>query len=137
MPAQAVASIAPLGIQLIQVRQAINKDSAVNVVKQLLKMCGEAPYTGKLDEIQTIAVNPNGDVVICGFEIGNIVHGDITEIINRYDPYKNPMMSALIRGGVTELIKYAEDKGITTDTSKSYSTCDVCSDIVKRMTKMG
>jgi MoaA/NifB/PqqE/SkfB family radical SAM enzyme len=95
--------------------------------------CGEAPYTDKLNNIGTIAVNPNGDVVVCSFIIGNIYRSSITEIVNRYNPYENPMMSRLIRGGVCELIKFAEEYGITVDTTQFYSACSVCRDITKRL----
>lgn len=97
--------------------------------------CGEAPYTARLDNIETIAVNPNGDVVVCCFIIGNVYDESITEIIKRYDPYENPMMSRLIRGGVSKLIKYAEEYGITVDTAQFYSACGICRDIVKRLGK--
>lgn len=95
--------------------------------------CGEAPYTGKLDNIETIAINPNGDVTVCSFIIGNVYHDSITEIVNRYNPYENPMMSRLIRGGICELLKFAEEYGITVDTSKFYSACNVCREVVKRL----
>jgi MoaA/NifB/PqqE/SkfB family radical SAM enzyme len=95
--------------------------------------CGEAPYTGKLDNIETIAINPNGDVVVCCFVIGNVYRDSITEIVNRYNPYENLVMARLISGGVGELIKFAEEYGITLDTAQSYSACGVCRDVVKKL----
>jgi MoaA/NifB/PqqE/SkfB family radical SAM enzyme len=99
-----------------------------------LKMkCGEAPYTAKLDNIETIAVNPNGDVVVCGFTIGNILNESITEIVKHYNPYDHVMMKALMDGGVGELIKLAEASGITVDTTEYYSACGVCRELVKKL----
>jgi MoaA/NifB/PqqE/SkfB family radical SAM enzyme len=99
-----------------------------------LKMkCGEAPYTAKLDNIETIAINPNGDVVVCCFTIGNVYCDSITEIVKRYNPYENPIMALLINGGVSELIKFAEEAGMTFDITQFYSACSLCRDIVKRL----
>ena len=52
--------------------------------------CGQAPYTSKLDEINEISVNPNGDVIVCSFPIGNINKQNIFDILYYYDPYNNP-----------------------------------------------
>lgn len=95
--------------------------------------CGEAPYTTRLDDIKGISVNPNGDIVICSFVIGNIYHENITQIITRYNPYENPLMSALLNGGVKTLMQLAAANGVTIDISQYYSACSVCNDIVKRL----
>jgi len=95
--------------------------------------CGEAPYTERLDEVETIAINPNGDVIVCCFIIGNVNHDSITEIVKRYNPHENSIMRALINGGVCELKKLAEENGIIVDTTQFYSACSVCADIVKRL----
>lgn len=97
--------------------------------------CGEAPYTSKLDNVEAIAINPNGDVIVCCFVIGNIYRDSITEIVRRYNPYGNPMMSALMDGGVCALIQLAEENGVMTDTSQFYSVCGVCRNIVQRLTQ--
>lgn len=98
--------------------------------------CGEAPYTTKLDDIQAISVNPNGDIVVCCFVIGNIYCESITQIINRYNPYENPLMSALINGGISALMKLAEVNDVTIDLSQYYSVCSVCNDIVKKLNRV-
>jgi MoaA/NifB/PqqE/SkfB family radical SAM enzyme len=95
--------------------------------------CGESPYTTRLDDIKGISVNPNGDIVICSFVIGNIYHENITQIINHYNPYENPLMSALLNGGVKALMQLAEINGVTIDISQYYSACSVCNDIVKKL----
>lgn len=98
--------------------------------------CGEAPYTTRLDDIQGISLNPNGDIVICCFVIGNIYHESITQIINRYNPYENPLMSALLNGGVNALMQLAEANGVTVDISQYYSACSVCKDIVEKLKRV-
>jgi MoaA/NifB/PqqE/SkfB family radical SAM enzyme len=97
--------------------------------------CGEAPYTDRLDDVRTIAINPNGDVAVCCFVIGNICRDDIVDIVKRYNPCESPVMSAVMNGGVCELIKYAGTMGIEVDASKFYSACDICRHLVKEVTK--
>ena len=97
--------------------------------------CGEAPYTDRLDDVKTIAINPNGDVVICCFVIENIYCDDIVDTVKNYNPYENPAMSAVMNGGVCGLIKYVETLGIKVDTSKFYSACDICRHLVKETAK--
>jgi MoaA/NifB/PqqE/SkfB family radical SAM enzyme len=95
--------------------------------------CGEAPYTAKLDEIEEIKVNPNGDVVACSFLIGNILKQDILEILANYDPYQNPYTAALLKGGISELIAYAKENGIEIDSSNYYTPCGICHDIARKV----
>jgi len=93
--------------------------------------CGQAPYTSKLDEINEISVNPNGDVIVCSFPIGNIKKQNILDIISEYDPYKNPYTNALLHGGISELLECANINGIKIDSSKFYTPCDICHEIAK------
>ncbi len=93
--------------------------------------CGEAPYTDKLDDVETIGINPNGDVIVCCFVIGNVYLDSITDILKRYRPDANPMMAALLRGGVRSLVKLAEENGVAVDVARHYSACDVCRGIVR------
>lgn len=95
--------------------------------------CGEAKYTSRLDNVDTISINPNGDVIVCCFTIGNIYDENIRDIITQYNPYKKPLMTALLNGGVSELLEYAQNQGINVDVTKHYSACGVCREIVKIM----
>lgn len=95
--------------------------------------CGLAPYTTKLDEIKSICINPDGEVILCHFPIGNIYRKDILDIIAEYDPYKDPVMSALLNQGIAGICKLAEQKGIPVDRSDYYSSCDLCRVITKKM----
>jgi MoaA/NifB/PqqE/SkfB family radical SAM enzyme len=88
--------------------------------------CGSAPYTSRLDEIDCIGINPNGDVNLCSVTIGNVYDDDIINIIESYDPYSNPIWHAVLKGGVAELMRYAEMQGVTVDISDYRSACGVC-----------
>lgn len=91
------------------------------------------PYPGCFDEIDTLSIDPSGDVRICNFTIGNIYTESMDEIVNRFDPNKHPLMSVHINGGIKELLKTAEKEGIKADLSKHYSMCSVCNDIVRKI----
>lgn len=91
-------------------------------------------YAGEgLDDVRCISINPNGDVIVCCFPIGNIYQDSITDIIGSYNPHKNPYTDALIDGGVCALIKVAEKEEITVNTSQHYSACGMCREIMDRV----
>lgn len=98
--------------------------------------CGEAPYTDRLDDVHSLSIEPNGNVDVCAFTIGNIYKEDINAIIEQYDPYHNKMMKPLMEGGVKGLVKFAEDRGIKIDASDCYSSCSVCRKTVVALNKM-
>ncbi len=89
-------------------------------------MCGEAIYTEPLDDAHSISLNPNGDVVICSFTIGNVYKDDILDIIERYEPRDHRYAAALLDGGVRRLIEIAKGDGIEVDASDHYSACSIC-----------
>jgi len=88
--------------------------------------CGSAPYTSRLDEVNSFGINPNGDINLCSITIGNIYYDDILNIIDGYDPFSNPAWRAVLDGGAAELLRYAEMQGITVDISDCRSACGVC-----------
>jgi len=88
--------------------------------------CGSAPYTARLDEVNCISINPNGDVSLCSITIGNIYADDVFHIVDRYDPYGNPAWRAVLNGGVIELLKYAQTQGVTVDINDCRTACGVC-----------
>lgn len=102
---------------------------------ELNAKCGEAPYTDRLDDIKTLAISANGDVVACCFVIGNIYRDDIEDIVKRYNPQENPAMTAVMRGGVSALIDYTKKFGITVDVSQFYSACSVCRYLAEKIGK--
>ncbi|WP_192930306.1 radical SAM protein [Alkaliphilus pronyensis] len=88
--------------------------------------CGSMPYTEPLTNISSIQVIPNGNVMVCGFVIGNIYNESIEEIVYRYNPYNNECMSAIMTGGASALIAFAKRNRITIDYTKCYSICNIC-----------
>lgn len=88
--------------------------------------CGQALYTTKLDSLDEIMIDCNGDVVPCNFPIGNIYDKDILEILKSYDPNKNIFTKALLEDGIKGLITVAKENGIEIDMGDCYSPCSVC-----------
>ena len=88
--------------------------------------CGEMPYTDKLTNITSLSLEPNGDVNVCNFVIGNIYNEDIKEILCRYDPFKNKWMKALIEGGARGILELSEKENINIDTKNARNVCDIC-----------
>lgn len=93
--------------------------------------CGEMPYTAPPTDISCLSIEPNGDVVACSPVIGNIYKEDISDIIARYDPLKNPLIRALMENGAAGLLEEARKQGIDADTSGCYSVCDLCRKIIR------
>jgi hypothetical protein len=92
----------------------------------LSQTCGAMPYTEPLTDINCLSIEPNGDVAVCGFMIGNLNTASITDIVSRYDPYANDCMRAILTGGGAALLEYAKRLGMAVDTSAYYSVCDLC-----------
>ena len=88
--------------------------------------CGSAPYTSRLDEIDCISINPNGDVCTCVEIGGNIYQDDILDIFENYDPYNNVAFQTVMNGGAKELLQYAETQGVMVDIRDCRSACGVC-----------
>jgi MoaA/NifB/PqqE/SkfB family radical SAM enzyme len=109
--------------------------------------CGDMPYTGRLDEISSITVEPDGRVGVCSdFYIGvaggvtggvaaagNADQRDILEILESYDPYRVLEMRALLEGGVSALAQQAREQGISLDAGGYYHVCDMCVSLRRAM----
>jgi pyruvate-formate lyase-activating enzyme len=96
--------------------------------------CGDMPYTGPLDAIGAIGVEPDGEVVVCHeLAIGNAAQEDVLAILERYDPYQIPEARALLEGGVVALVALAQARGIALDPEGYYSVCDLCRSLRRRM----
>ena len=96
--------------------------------------CGAAPYTDPPTDVRCVSIVPCGDVMVCGFVIGNIYNEPIDDIIDRYDPYEYPLMCAAAHG-VTGLMEFAGKQGINPELSVCYSICDLCRQIGEQMNK--
>ena len=97
--------------------------------------CGQAPYTTDLECINGISINPNGDVIVCSFPIGNIYNKGILDILVDYNPHENPYTNALLNGGIKNLVEYVKNEGKIIDISKYYFPCDICRDITRDLYK--
>jgi MoaA/NifB/PqqE/SkfB family radical SAM enzyme len=96
--------------------------------------CGDMPYTGPLNEIGSIGIEPDGAVTVCHeLAIGNAAQEDILDILQRYDPYQIPEGRALLEGGVAALVELARAQGIELDPDGYYSVCDLCRSLRKQM----
>ncbi len=138
-----LSSLSELGIETTNGNNIFPSGNAAKYLSDFYKLpenldltfkCGEAPYTDRLDNIHSLSVEPNGDVSVCAFVIGNIYENDINYIVDSYNPFSNDMMKALIDGGVNALLCYAEEHGKQVDVSDCYSVCSVCRKIVSSFT---
>lgn len=88
--------------------------------------CGQAPYTSPLDHVWETHIDPNGDVMVCGFAIGNIHEKRLVEIVESYDPHENEQMETLMRSGPYALYENAVKRGLDVDIEGVYSGCELC-----------
>ena len=96
--------------------------------------CGDMPYTGPLDEIGSIGVEPDGAITVCyELAIGNAAQEDVLSFLQRYDPYQIPETRALLQGGVAALVDLARARGIALDPDGYYSVCDLCRSLRRQM----
>lgn len=96
--------------------------------------CGDMPYTDPLDSVTCICVEPDGKIAVCNeLYIGNASDENIIELIENYDPYRNPVSEAIVRNGMQGLVRYAESKGIELNQKGYYSICQMCTDIRKNL----
>ena len=96
--------------------------------------CGDMPYTGPLDAIESISIEPDGGVAVCeDLIIGNAAQQDIIEILNGYDPHRIPETRAILQSGMAGLVALARAQGIDPDPKGYYSICDMCTSLRQRM----
>lgn len=99
-------------------------------VEDLSEPCGEP------QNARSISIVPNGDVMLCGFVIGNCYTEDIADIMQRYDPCRSPYLSALQTGGPAGLFACAERNGILADTALPCTRCDVCHAVASKLPRL-
>ncbi len=94
-------------------------------------------YGEKLDEIHSITINPDGEVVVsCGFVIGNIYKDPIGKILDKYNPTKDRIMNTLLKGGMKGLAQYAENKGLSINLDDYCSAKEACLDIRRQLAQL-
>jgi hypothetical protein len=95
--------------------------------------CGDKPFTGRLDEVTSITVEPNGSLTICDelMCIGNLHQGNAAELCNTYDPYLNPVLKMILEQGPAGLVELARQGGIEPDPQGYRSVCEMCHSLRK------
>jgi hypothetical protein len=95
--------------------------------------CGDAPYTGRLDQVESISIEPGGSITVCDeFAIGNAAD-DVVSLLRNYDPYQIPEMKALLENGIAGLVELARARGVEPDPAGYYSVCDMCKSIRRKL----
>jgi hypothetical protein len=96
--------------------------------------CGDMPYTGPLDQVDSISVEPDGGIAVCDeWIIGNAAQCDVVDILRDYDPVRIPEMKAILDGGVAGLVELARAQGVEPDPDGYYSVCDRCRSIRRQL----
>lgn len=96
--------------------------------------CGDVPYTGPLDEVDSIGVDPDGSIGVCwDLNIGSAACEDVLQILRGYDPRRMPETRAILQGGMAGLLELARARGIEPDAEGYYSVCDACRSLRRRM----
>jgi MoaA/NifB/PqqE/SkfB family radical SAM enzyme len=119
--------IVPSGLAKENLKSYYKKED-ININKR----CGEIAFTNSLKNIKSIRILPNGNINICrGLTIGNIFKEKIENIIKKYNPYTDTVMSMLLDGGIMKVYQYTEECGTKINVNDYYSPCDLCSDCIK------
>ncbi len=92
--------------------------------------CQDIPYMGRLDDVRSICVEPNGDIPLCpAFLLGNATQQNILEMLEKYDPYDNSERARILEEGIGGVIRRAQASGIELDEEGYYSICDLCASV--------
>lgn len=99
--------------------------------------CEDVPYADRLDNITSISVEPDGNVMVCKeLSIGNAAAQNILDLLENYDPHNDPATAAILQGGTTKLTEFARKRGILPDPNGYYSICDKCVDLRRRSARI-
>ena len=100
--------------------------------------CEDVPYAGRLDQVTSISVEPDGSISVCKeFAIGNAKQRDVVDILQSYNPYEIPEMKAILHGGTAGLAEFVYRRGIVPDPNGYYSICDMCIDLRRKLALSG
>jgi len=110
------------------------KDFLPRKTRMPMEKCGDISYTEELDSVKTISVEPDGRIAVCKeFYVGNAFETDITDIIEKYDPFKIPEARAITESGMKGLLNWAMINGVKPDPAGYYNVCHMCTNIRKRV----
>ncbi|MCK4595985.1 hypothetical protein KAT73_04320, partial [candidate division WOR-3 bacterium] len=111
----------PDGLAIINLKEFLPPKEKIPTGK-----CGDMPYTGMLDSVKSICLEPDGRIAVCNdFHIGNASEVDIIDILENYEPYKIPEMKAILENGMKGLKKWARTKGVEPEPEGYYSICPI------------
>ena len=90
--------------------------------------CGDKPFTGRLDEVTSITVEPDGSLTICDelMSIGNLHQGNSAGFCQRYDPFLDPVKKLILEQGPVGLVELARQGGFEPDPQGYRSVCEMC-----------
>jgi hypothetical protein len=96
--------------------------------------CGDLPYTGRLDQVGSIFLDPDGAISVCDdLVVGYAQEGDVVALLEAYDPYRIPEARALLEGGLAGLLGLARSRGVDLDPAGYYTVCDACKSLRRRL----
>jgi len=96
--------------------------------------CQDLPYMNRLDDIQSICIEPNGDIPLCrAFTIGNVKDSNIVGILESYDPYSIPEIKTILDRGVQGFVEDSNKQGIQLQEPGYYTICDLCCSVRKQL----
>ena len=95
--------------------------------------CQEIPYMDRLDDIRCLCVEPNGDIPVCGFLIGNAARDDINDILEHYDPYQDAYLKLILEQGIEGVVRQARSLGLELRENGYYSICDLCTSLGREL----
>jgi hypothetical protein len=96
-------------------------------------ICGDKPFTGHLDEVTSITIEPDGSLAVCDelMVIGNLKQGNAAKFCQEYDPYQNPVLRLILEQGPAGLVTMAYQNGIDTNPHGYRSVCEMCNSLRK------
>ena len=83
----------------------------------------------KLDNLQSLCVEPNGDIPVCGVILGNAANAAMNEILAGYNPYKHSHMKLILEEGIQGIIRKVHSLGLEFRKDGYYSICDLCASL--------
>ncbi len=96
--------------------------------------CQDLPYMNRLDDIQSICIEPNGYIPICkGYALGNAKASNIIKILESHDPYSIPDIKAILNKGVQGFVEDSIKQGIQLEECGYYTICDLCCSVRKQL----